>query len=153
MSAVGTTNASVRETWVANALKQLPAGARILDAGAGECPHRKACSHLVYVSQDFGKYQGAGDGRGLQTGKWDRSGIDIVSDITAIPEADQSFDAILCTEVFEHIPEPIAALKEFSRLLKQRLDGRPIAHGLGKAVRQKETREGSTLRVAPVVRA
>ena len=29
-----------------------------------------------------------------------------------------SFDAILCTELIGHVPDPIAAIKEFSRLLK-----------------------------------
>lgn len=41
-----------------------------------------------------------------------------MSDIISIPKSNGSFDAILCTEVFEHIPEPILAIKEFQRLLK-----------------------------------
>jgi 2-polyprenyl-3-methyl-5-hydroxy-6-metoxy-1,4-benzoquinol methylase len=44
--------------------------------------------------------------------------VDIISDISDIPEKDNSYDVILCTEVFEHIPDPVKALKEFSRLLK-----------------------------------
>jgi ubiquinone/menaquinone biosynthesis C-methylase UbiE len=54
----------------------------------------------------------------LQTGQWDTSRIDLVSDITAIPAPDASFDAILCSEVLEHVPEPTHALDEFLRLLK-----------------------------------
>jgi SAM-dependent methyltransferase len=42
----------------------------------------------------------------------------IRSDITAIPLASGSVDAILCTEVLEHVEEPLAALAEFSRLLR-----------------------------------
>lgn len=42
----------------------------------------------------------------------------MVSDITSIPSADASFDAILCSEVLEHVPEPTHALDEFARLLK-----------------------------------
>ena len=76
------------------------------------------CEHLNYVSQDFGQYDGSGDGKGLQTKNWDNQKLDIVSDITNIPEPDLSFDAIMCVEVFEHLPDPIAAIKEFSRLLK-----------------------------------
>jgi len=41
-----------------------------------------------------------------------------VSDITAIPVPDGTFDVVLCTEVLEHVPEPIEALREFSRILK-----------------------------------
>jgi ubiquinone/menaquinone biosynthesis C-methylase UbiE len=50
--------------------------------------------------------------------KWDNTKLDIVSDITSIPLPDNSVDAILYTEVFEHIPDAISALKEFNRLLK-----------------------------------
>ena len=93
---------------------------RILDAGAGELRNKPLCKHLNYVSQDFARYDGNGDGKGLQTGKWDTSRIDIISDILAIPEHDRSFDAILCSEVLEHIPDPIKALDELARLLKPR---------------------------------
>lgn len=50
---------------------------------------------------------------------WNQSKLHIVCDITNIPEPDDSFDAIMCIEVFEHLPDPIAALREFSRLLKK----------------------------------
>ena len=73
----------------------MPKGARILDAGAGERRFQNYCSHLEYVSQDFGEYAGGGDVLGLQTGSWDNEGLDIVSDITSIPVGDASFDCIL----------------------------------------------------------
>lgn len=114
----GSTNEHDRQAWVRGALRALPAGLRILDAGAGERPYREDCAHLEYVSQDFGKYDGAGDGAALQTNSWDTTGIDIVGDIVAIPRPEASFDAILCTEVLEHIPRPEAALREFARLLR-----------------------------------
>jgi SAM-dependent methyltransferase len=116
---VGTTNESTRKQWVERTLSELPAGLRLLDAGAGEQQYKKNCTHLNYVSQDFAQYNGLGDSAGLQMGKWDNSNLDIVGDITNIPEPDASFDVILCTEVFEHLPNPIAAIQEFSRLLKQ----------------------------------
>ncbi|MBU5612544.1 class I SAM-dependent methyltransferase [Geomonas azotofigens] len=116
---VGTANLHTREKWLEAALSAIPAGSRILDAGAGEQNYRRFCSHLDYVAQDFAQYDGKGDAKGLQTGAWDQSRLDIVSDITSIPEPDASFDAIMCVEVFEHLPDPLAALREFSRLLKK----------------------------------
>jgi len=110
-------NAKPREAWLEAQLHAIPAGNRILDAGAGELAYKKYCAHLRYVSQDFGQYTGEGDGKGLQTGKWEQTHLDIMCDIIAIPEPDASFVAILCVEVFEHLPNPFLALKEFARLL------------------------------------
>ncbi len=118
MTVVGTQNQSNREIWLEKTLKTIPASSRILDAGAGEQKYKQFCVHLNYIAQDFAQYDGKGDGTGLQTEKWDQSKLDIISDITAIPEHDASFDAIMCIEVFEHLPEPIRAIKEFARLLK-----------------------------------
>ncbi len=117
MNTVGTLNERNRVDWITKTLKRIPKGSKILDAGAGEQQFKKFCSHLKYVSQDFAKYNGKGDQKGLQTKIWDNSNLDIVSDITSIPRPNNSFDAILCTEVFEHLPDPSLAIKEFSRLL------------------------------------
>lgn len=115
---VGTSNENARELWIEETLNSIPTNSRILDAGAGTQRYRKFCKHLDYVSQDFGKYDGQGDAEGLQTGEFDYGKLDIVSDITSIPEPDSSFDAIMCIEVLEHLPDPIQAIKEFSRLIK-----------------------------------
>ncbi len=117
MFTVGTTNEANRVEWIEKTLKKIPAGATILDAGAGECQFKKFCGHLKYTSQDFAQYDGTGE-VGLQTGTWDNTKLDIVSDITAIPRPNASFDAIMCTEVLEHVPDPVAALNELHRLLK-----------------------------------
>jgi ubiquinone/menaquinone biosynthesis C-methylase UbiE len=117
MFKVGTTNEAVREKWIEQTLKKIPQGLTLLDAGAGECQFKKYCGHLKYIAQDFGQYDGSGN-TGLQQGSWDNSKLDIVSDITSIPLPDHSVDAIMCTEVFEHIPDPLTALKEFTRLIK-----------------------------------
>lgn len=117
MLKVGTTNESARIAWIEKTLRKIPEGSIILDAGAGECQFKKFCSHLKYISQDFAQYSGEGT-IGLQTGTWDNTKLDIVSDITTIPLDNYSVDAIMCTEVLEHIPNPIAAIKEFSRIIK-----------------------------------
>ncbi len=111
-------NEENRQIWLKKTLSLIPQGSRILDAGAGELRNKSLCNHLTYISQDFCQYDGSGDGKGLQTTNWDTSRIDLVCDITAIPETDGSFDFILCSEVLEHVPEPTKALAEFARLLK-----------------------------------
>lgn len=114
-------NEDARQKWIKRSLQSLSVGDTVLDAGAGELKNRKYCSHLDYISQDFCEYSGAMDESlnvGLDDSGWDTSKIDLVSDIASIPADDQSFDAILCSEVFEHVPDPTRALDEFARLLK-----------------------------------
>lgn len=111
-------NEKNRHLWLKNTLSALPEGFRILDAGAGELRNKSLCSHLDYISQDFCQYEGTGNGTGLQTGNRNTSSVDLICDIISIPEPDASFDAILCSEVLEHIPDPTKALDEFARLLK-----------------------------------
>lgn len=117
MLKVGTTNESTRVKWIEETLRKIPEGHTLLDAGAGESQFKKYCSHLQYIAQDFGQYEGKGDA-GLHTGTWDNSKLDIISDIVDIPLQDKSIDAIMCTEVLEHVPNPIQVLHEFKRLLK-----------------------------------
>ncbi len=112
-------NEECRKIWIKEKLEKIPSGNRLLDAGAGEQQYKSFCSHLKYVSQDFAAYKPENLDQGLQMQNWDYGKLDIISDITSIPEPEGSFDVILCTEVFEHIPDPIKAIAEFSRLLRK----------------------------------
>ncbi len=111
-------NEKKRIEWVSKALWTIKKWESILDAGAGEMQYKTYCNHLLYTSQDFNQYDGKWDGIGWQMWEWKRK-TDITSDITTIPVDNNSFDNILCTEVFEHIPYPDDAVREFSRVLKK----------------------------------
>ena len=106
-------NQRSRDRWVQAKAKTVPPGAKVLDIGAGTCPYRSYFSHCDYKTQDFMKYTGIKLGNTTDYGR-----IDYVSDVRSIPVSDDSFDVILCTEVLEHVPEPILALKEMARILK-----------------------------------
>lgn len=114
----GSNNSLSRDEWVARQLSLIPAGWRLLDAGAGEQRYRKHCGHLRYVSQDHEAYDGHGDGVGGHVETWTYGNTDLVCDISQIPEPDCSFDAVLCTEVLEHVPDPALALAELARLTR-----------------------------------
>ena len=86
--------------------ESLPDGVRILDAGAGHCPYRELFGRAVYESADFCQV--------------DRryGAIDYVCDLKSIPVEAARFDAVVCTQVMEHVPEPQAVIAEFSRVLR-----------------------------------
>ncbi|MDA1273225.1 MAG: class I SAM-dependent methyltransferase [Verrucomicrobia bacterium] len=102
--------AFARDQWVKTHAERLAPKSVVLDAGAGASKYRPLFAHCDYKTQDFCKYDGP-------LVKYLRP-IDYVCEITAIPLPDQSLDAILCTEVFEHVVNPMAVLTEFHRLLK-----------------------------------
>lgn len=111
-------NETKRNNWVIKQLLKIPKGKSILDVGAGEMPYKTYCKNLKYKSQDFGKYTGENVKTGIKSGVYDTKSVDIISDITNIPVKNKSFDYVLCTEVLEHIPDPLRALKEISRINK-----------------------------------
>lgn len=45
--------------------------------------------------------------------------LDYIGDIWEINVCDEKFDAVLCTEVLEHILFPNETIREFSRILKK----------------------------------
>ena len=86
---------------------ELPADTTLLDVGAGNSPYRELFSHVRYLTSDWGNslYRPI-------------LPHDIVAPASLIPVVDQSFDAILCTQVLEHVPEPLAVAKELYRIVK-----------------------------------
>jgi SAM-dependent methyltransferase len=84
----------------------LPAGSRVLDAGAGDCRYGPLFHRHRYESADFAQVEKS-YGR-----------LDYVCDLRRIPVEDARFDAIACTQVLAHIPEPAEALTEMARVLK-----------------------------------
>jgi ubiquinone/menaquinone biosynthesis C-methylase UbiE len=42
----------------------------------------------------------------------------VAADLTRLPYADQSFDAIVCGWVLEHLPDPTSGLRELARVLQ-----------------------------------
>ena len=114
------TNEPFRDDWVAESLRQhRPSGdaPTLIDVGAGLSRYRPAAESAgyKYVSHDFNAYEPAVSSPGLQNDSWSYPKHDFVCDILALPE-DQTYDAVLCTEVLEHVPDPAQAFKKLSRL-------------------------------------
>ena len=92
---------------VYGAAARLDPGSRVLDAGAGDAPYRPLFAHCEYRTQDWPSsvHDGA------------RS-ADVVADLRDLPLDDASFDFVLCTEVLEHVSDPLRALQEIRRVLR-----------------------------------
>ena len=85
-------------------------GALVLDAGAGRAQYRGLFAHARYETADFLAVKGK---RYVQP--------DYVCDLAAIPVEDARFDHVICTQVLEHLPEPLCLC---SRELRPRPEAR-----------------------------
>lgn len=84
----------------------LPPGSRVLDAGAGEAPYRELFAHCDYKTSDWSNsvHENA-------------QAADIVASLESLPLPDGSFDAVLNTQVLEHVADPFAVVAELARVL------------------------------------
>jgi hypothetical protein len=117
-------NEDFRNNYVINLIKknseEFGNGQVIFDIGAGLSPYKQACveNGWKYYSHDFGKYNPNSENHpGLQSDTWDYPQHDFICDILDIP-LNKFSDLVICTEVFEHIPNPIAALNKLSNISK-----------------------------------
>jgi len=94
--------------FVRRAASLAPSGARVLDAGAGECIYRPLFEGRRYVSTD----------RGVGDSAWDYGQLDARSDLERMPFRDGAFDVVLCTETLEHVARPARVLSELRRVLR-----------------------------------
>lgn len=90
------------------ASKRLGVGDRVLDAGAGEGRFKSYFTHTSYVAVDLA----VGDK------VWNYSDLDTIADLTRLPFANCVYDAVVCTQVLEHVKEPLLVTKELARILK-----------------------------------
>ena len=86
---------------------ELPAGARVLDAGAGESRHRPFFPKQRYFAADLA----VGDTA------WNYTGLDALCDLESLPFRCASFDAALNIVTLEHVRRPEAVLAEIARVL------------------------------------
>lgn len=95
-------------SFVEEAAREIAEGAVIIDAGAGESPYRGLFVNRHYVAIDFG----AGER------SWDYGNLDLIAELCHLPLQTGCADAVLCTQVLEHVPEPTALLRELHRVLR-----------------------------------
>ena len=92
---------------------------RILDAGCGDGRHsrfllRQADADAMITGFDYSRQMLQRARRRLKSTR----PTYLAADLTRLPYADDSFDAIVCSWVLEHLPDPRPGLREMSRVLR-----------------------------------
>jgi SAM-dependent methyltransferase len=115
-------NESARISFVTSkieAVLESKAGANFLDLGAGLSPFKDVVERFggKYLSQDFSLYIPNNKHMGMQNVEWNYPRHDFVCDINDFEPGIQ-FQNLICTEVLEHVPDPIAVLSKISNLVE-----------------------------------
>lgn len=92
--------------WLEEAASEIPGASLVLDAGAGNAPYAHLFEHTRYETADF-----------LSVNEKCVEPT-YVCDLRSIPVPDERFDLVICTQVLEHVPEPLEVLRELHRVLK-----------------------------------
>ena len=95
------------ERFLRRAASEIKPGSRVLDAGAGDEIYRSLFSQTHYESTDFGQSAGMA-----------YAPMSYVSDLAHLPIQNDSYDALICTQVLEHVPNPQQVLNELFRVMK-----------------------------------
>ncbi|WP_020596176.1 class I SAM-dependent methyltransferase [Spirosoma panaciterrae] len=95
--------------YIQRVARLVPAGASIVDVGAGECQYKPYFSHARYVSTDW---CGTTDHHAYS------AGIDYICSADDMPFEDASYDFVLSNQMLEHVRYPERVIAEMSRILK-----------------------------------
>jgi SAM-dependent methyltransferase len=120
---VNTGNDEFRNYWVTSTLRGSIGSSpepTLLDVGAGLCPYKAFAIDLgfQYRSHDFGGYipEKSNHQMGLHSASWAYPEHDFQCDILDIPDSVHA-DYVLCTEVLEHVPDPIRVFEKLSKIV------------------------------------
>jgi SAM-dependent methyltransferase len=85
----------------------LAPGTRVLDLGAGDGPYRELFQRCDYVTVDW-----------ANSPHEDARAVDHIASAESLPLPDGDFGAALVTQVLEHVPDPVAVMRELARVLR-----------------------------------
>ena len=93
------------QAFLAEQAQQLSSESRVLDGGAGNRPYQSLFKQQNYQSCDM-------------PGGFYKQAHDFECFMHETPCEDNEYDRVLLTQVLEHVPDPLAVLREIKRILK-----------------------------------